>query len=65
MILQTFLLEIKQMIGGSVTKGKNIPWWKLHIIAKNLNGELKTYTIQDSRGNVCKQIVIEYKEEQE
>lgn len=51
------------MIGGSVTKEKNIPWWKLRIIAKNLNGELKSYTIQDSRGNISKQIVIEYKEE--
>ena len=41
-----------------------IPWWQLHQIAHNLKGELVEKTIIDSRGNISKQIVIEYKEEQ-
>ena len=42
---------------------KIIPWWQLHQIAETLDGELKKYVEQDSRGNVKYKIVIEYKEE--
>jgi len=54
--------EKKKMIEGKREKG--IPWWQLHQIADNLNGELVTKVIVDSRGNVSKQIVIEYKEDE-
>ena len=52
---------------GKMVEGKRediIPWWQLHQIADSLKGELVTKTIVDSRGNVSKQIVIEYKEEE-
>ena len=54
--------EQRKMVEGKREGG--IPWWQLHQIANNLKGELVTKTIVDSRGNVSKQIVIEYKEEE-
>ena len=54
--------EQRKMVEGK--REKSIPWWQLHQIAGNLKGELVTKTIVDSRGNVSKQIVIEYKEEE-
>jgi len=57
--------EQRKMVEGKREKReKSIPWWQLHQIASNLKGELVTKTIVDSRGNVSKQIVIEYKEEE-
>ena len=52
----------RKMVEGK--REEIIPWWQLHQIADNLKGELVTKTIVDSRGNVSKQIVIEYKEEE-
>jgi len=52
------------MTGGNVTE-KEIPWGKLHEIAKDLNGELKKLHIKDSSGKEYKRIVIEYKEDKE
>jgi len=54
--------EQRKMVEGK--REKSIPWWQLHQIAQDINGELVTKTIVDSRGNVSKQIVIEYKEEE-
>ena len=54
--------EQRKMVEGK--REKSIPWWQLHQIANNLKGELVTKTIVDSRGNVSKQIVIEYEEEE-
>ena len=54
--------EQRKMVEGK--REQSIPWWQLHQIANNLKGELVTKTIVDSRGNVSKQIVIEYKEEE-
>ena len=51
-----------KMVEGK--REKSVPWWQLHQIANDLGGELVTKTIVDSRGNVSKQIVIEYKEEE-
>ena len=44
---------------------KTVPWWRLHRIAEELKGELTEQTVVDSRGNLTKRIVIEYKEEEE
>ena len=52
-----------KMVEG--TREKNVPWWRLHQIAKELGGEVKSFIIQDSRGNVTKRLVIEYTEEEE
>lgn len=49
------------MTGGNVTK-KRVPWWRLHEISKELNGELKELYIQDSNGKKYKRIVIEYED---
>ena len=54
--------EQKKMVEGK--REKIVPWWQLHQIADNLKGEIVFKTIADSRGNVSKQIVIEYKEEE-
>jgi len=54
--------EQNKMVEGK--REKSVPWWQLHQIANDLGGELVTKTIVDSRGNVSKQIVIEYKEEE-
>ena len=54
--------EQRKMVEGK--REKNVPWWQLHQIADNLGAELVTKVITDSRGNVSKQIVIEYKEEE-
>lgn len=43
---------------------KNIPWWRLHKIAEELDGELKHLTISDSSGRKYKRLVIEYTEEE-
>ena len=53
--------EQRKMVEGKREKG--IPWWQLHQIADEVGGKLVTKTILDSRGNVSKQIVIEYTEE--
>ena len=52
----------RKMVEGK--REKSVPWWQLHQIADNLGAELVTKVITDSRGNVSKQIVIEYKEEE-
>ena len=52
-----------KMVEGK--REKNIPWWRLHQIADELGGEVKSFIIQDSRGNVTKRLVIEYTEEEE
>ena len=52
----------RKMVEGK--REKSVPWWQLHQIADNLGAELITKVITDSRGNVSKQIVIEYKEEE-
>ena len=54
--------EQNKMVEGK--REKSVPWWQLHQIANDLGGELVTKTIVDSRGNVSKQIVIGYKEEE-
>ena len=54
--------EQNKMVEGK--REKSVPWWQLHQIANDLGGELVTKIIVDSRGNVSKQIVIEYKEEE-
>ena len=64
MILQTGFLTKKQMTGGNVIE-KEIPWGKLHEIAKDLKGELKKLYIKDSSGREYKRIVIEYEEDKE
>ena len=51
----------KTMVKSKIQK--EIPWWQLHQIAKQLGGELKKHIEEDSHGNVIKKIVIEYKEE--
>ena len=51
----------KTMVEGK--REKNVPWWRLHQIAKELGGELKKFVEQDSRGNVKYKIVIEYEED--
>jgi len=53
--------EQRKMVEGK--REKSIPWWQLHQIADEVGGKLVTKTILDSRGNVSKQIVIEYTEE--
>jgi len=62
MTLQTGFLMKKQMTGDNVTE-KEIPWWKLHEIAKDLSGELKILYIKDNSGREYKRIVIEYEED--
>ena len=61
--LHNYIWDDKQskMVEGK--REKIIPWWQLHQIAENLNGELKKYVEQDSRGNVKYKIVIEYEED--
>ena len=54
--------EQEKMVEGK--REKIIPWGQLHKIENDLKGKLSMKTIVDSRGNVSKQIVIEYKEEQ-
>ena len=51
----------KQMVEGK--KEKEIPWWKLHEIADNLNGTLRHICCVDSNSRRYKRIVIEYEEE--
>ena len=51
-----------KMVEGK--REKNVPWWRLHRIAEELKGELTEQTVVDSRGNLTKRIVIEYKEEE-
>ena len=51
-----------KMVEGK--REKSVPWWQLHQIADNLKGEIVSKIVVDSRGNVSKQIVIEYKEEE-
>ena len=52
----------RKMVEGK--REKTVPWWRLHRIAEELKGELTEQTIVDSRGNLTKRIVIEYKEEE-
>jgi hypothetical protein len=49
------------MTGGNVTD-KHVFWWRLHQITQELDGELKQFIVQDSRGKLIKRIVIEYEE---
>jgi hypothetical protein len=62
--LHNYIWDDKQskMVEGK--REKSVPWWRLHRIAEELGGELKSYIIQDSRGNVTRKISIEYKEEE-
>ena len=41
---------------------KRVPWWRLHEIAKELDGEVKELYIRDSNGRKYKRIVIEYED---
>ena len=61
--LHNYIWDDKQskMVEGK--REKIIPWWQLHQIANELCGELKSYIIQDSRGNITRKISIEYTEE--
>ena len=52
----------KAMVEGKPER--EIPWWQLHQIADQLDGELKKFVEQDSRGNVKYKIVIEYEEDE-
>ena len=52
----------RKMVEGK--REKSVPWWRLHRIAEELKGELTEQTVADSRGNVSKRIVIEYKEDE-
>ena len=52
------------MSGGNVAD-KEIPWWKLHEVADELNGTLRHITCVDSNGRSYKRVVIEYEEEKE
>ena len=54
--------EQRKMVEGK--REKSIPWWQLHQITKDINGELTEQTVVDSRGNLSKRIVIEYKEDE-
>ena len=54
--------EQRKMVEGK--REKSVPWWRLNQIAEELGGELKSYIIQDSHGNLTKKIAIEYKEEE-
>ena len=54
--------EQRKMVEGK--REKTVPWWRLHRIAEELKGELTEQTVVDSRGNLTKRIVIEYKEEE-
>ena len=60
----TFLLKKKLMSGGNVAD-KEVPWWKLHEVADELNGTLRHITCVDSNGRKYKRVVIEYEEEKE
>ena len=62
--VHNYIWDDKQskMVEGK--REKTVPWWRLHQIAKELGGEVKSYIIQDSRGNVTRKISIEYKEEE-
>ena len=61
--LHNYIWDDKQskMVEGK--REKIIPWWQLHQIAQEVDGEIKQFTIQDSTGKVFKRIVIDYKEE--
>jgi hypothetical protein len=50
-------------MSGENVDNKEIPWWKLHEIADQLNGKLNHITCVDHTGKTCKRIVIEYTEE--
>ena len=52
----------RKMVEGK--RGKSVPWWRLHRIAQELSGELTEQAVVDSRGNLTKRIVIEYKEDE-
>ena len=60
----TSLRKKKSISGGNVTD-KEIPWWKLHEVANELNGTLRHITCVDSNGRKYKRVVIEYEEEKE
>ncbi len=51
----------KSMSGGNVAD-KEIPWWKLHEVADELNGTLRHISCVDSNGRRYKRVVIEYEE---
>ena len=53
----------KIMVEGKVKK--EIPWWQLNQIAKNLGGTVSHKTIIYSNGKHIKQIVIEYEGEKD
>ena len=50
-----------KMVEGK--REKSVPWWRLHRIAEELGGNLTDQTVLDSKGNLSKRIVIEYKED--
>jgi hypothetical protein len=51
----------KAMVEGKAQK--EIPWWQLHEIAKELGGKLTHITCVDHTGRNYKRIVIEYEEQ--
>jgi len=44
---------------------KTIPWWRLHKIAEELQGNLKSVKVVESNGKSYSKIVIEYQEEED
>ena len=44
---------------------KQVPRWKLHEVAEELDGTLRHITCVDSNGRKYKRVVIEYEEEKE
>lgn len=62
--VHNYIWDDKQskMVEGK--RKKTVPWWRLHRIAEELEGELIEQTVVDSIGNLTKRIVIEYKEQE-
>jgi hypothetical protein len=52
-----------KMVEGK--REREIPWWQLDQIAKNLDGTVSHKTIIHSNGKHIKQIVIEYEGEKD
>ena len=61
--VHNYIWDDKQskMVEGK--REKSVPWWRLHRIAEELGGNLTDQTVLDSKGNLSKRIVIEYKED--
>ena len=53
--------EQRKMVEGK--REREIPWWQIRNIARDLNGTSAFKTIIHSNGKHIKQIIIEYEEE--